>query len=177
LTRFAVEGVGGWLSPLSRVIIATGRPGGPAAYHPATLLALLSHDYATGVSTSQRDERAIYDAVAFRHLAGNKDPDPDQLAALRRRFLREIEGFFVQVLTVAGEMRGLKLGIVALDPTKIPANARRHSAMSCAHAERTTPKGPLRKDESAVAGEGAGALELAKQAEIPDGMSLPKSWP
>jgi len=142
--------------------------GGSVAYHPATLLALLIYGYATGVNSSRKIERATYDSVAFRYLAGNEHPDHDTLATFRRRFLREIEGLFVQVLKVAGEMGVLKLGTVALDGTKIHANASRHSAMSYAHAEKVEAR--LRTEVREL-------LELAEkadQAEIPDGMSIPE---
>src|SRR4051812_46706435 len=60
---------------------------------------------------------------AFRFIAANQHPDHDTIAAFRRRFLKEIEGLFVQVLEVAREMGVLKMGTVALDGTKIHANA------------------------------------------------------
>src|SRR4029450_3786531 len=75
-----------------------------------------------------------YDSVAFRFTAANQHPDHDTIAAFRRRFLQEIEGLFVQVLAVAREMGVLKMGTVALDGTKMHANASRHSALSYEHA-------------------------------------------
>ena len=64
--------------------------------------------------------------VAFRFIAANEHPDHDTIATFRRRFLEQIEALFVQVLGVAREMGVLKLGTVALDGTKIHANASRH---------------------------------------------------
>ena len=58
----------------------------------------LVYGYATGVFSSRKLERATYDSVAFRFIAANDHPDHDTIAAFRRRFLKEIEGLFVQVL-------------------------------------------------------------------------------
>ena len=62
------------------------------------LLGMLVYGYATGVFSSRKLERATYDSVAFRFLAANEHPDHDTIAAFRRRFLKEIEALFVQVL-------------------------------------------------------------------------------
>ena len=76
------------------------------------------------------------DAEQARHLAGGsrQTPDHDTIATFRRRFFKDIEGLFVQVLSLAREMGMLKMGTVALDGTKIHANASRHSALSYEHA-------------------------------------------
>ena len=100
------------------------------------LLALLIFGYATGTYSSRRIEQATYDSLAFRYLAANTHPDHDTLCAFRKRFLKEIEALFVQVLCIAKEMKLLKLGTVALDGTKMHANASRHSALSYGHAEK-----------------------------------------
>ncbi len=102
---------------------------GEAPYHPRFLLAIVVYRYATGVFSSRKLGRATYNSVAFRFIAANDHPDHDTIAAFRRRFLKQIETLFVQVLLLAGEMRVLKLGIVALDGTKMHANARRHGAL------------------------------------------------
>src|ERR1700692_1028792 len=101
-----------------------------AAYHPRTLLSILVYGYATGVFSSRKLERATWDSVAFRYIAGGKHPDRDTIATFRRRFLKDIEKLFVDVLRLAREMGGLKRGTSGLDGTKIPANASRHSALS-----------------------------------------------
>jgi transposase len=107
---------------------------GSASYHPAPLLGLLVYGYATGVFSSRKLERATHDSVAFRFIAANDHPDHDTIATFRRRFLPEIEALFVKVLLLAREMGVLRLGTVALDGTKIHANASRHSALSYEHA-------------------------------------------
>jgi len=117
-----------------RAMIGSYRSSGEAAYHPRLLLGILVYGYATGVFSSRKLERATYDSVAFRFIAANQHPDHDTIAAFRRRFLPQIEALFVQVLLLAREMGVLQMGTMALDGTKIHANASRHSALSYAHA-------------------------------------------
>src|ERR671912_260973 len=131
LARFVVEVIEGLdLSAMSQSYRGTGS----ASYHPKLLLGILVYGYATGVVSSRKLERATYDSVAFRFIAANDHPDHDTIAAFRRRFLPRIEGLFVQVLLLAREMGLLQLGTVALDGTKVQANASRHSALSYEHA-------------------------------------------
>jgi len=73
------------------------------------LLGILVYGYATGVFSSRKLERASYDSVAFRFIAANDHPDHDTIASFRRRFLKEIEALFVQVLLLAREMGVLKM--------------------------------------------------------------------
>jgi transposase len=133
LARFVVEVVAGLDL---RAMTGSYRGSGEASYHPELLLGLIIYGYATGVFSSRKLERASYDSVAFRFIAANEHPDHDTIAAFRRRFLKQIEALFVQVLDVACEMGVLRLGTVALDGTKIHANASRHSALSYEHAGR-----------------------------------------
>src|SRR4051812_12765105 len=147
------------------------RGSGSASYHPAVLLGIVVYGYATGVVSSRKLDRATYVSVAVRFLTANQHPDPDTLATVRRRFLAQIEGLFVQVLRVARERGMLKLGTVALDGTKIQAKASRHSALSYEHAT---------KIEAQLKAEGAELLakaEAADRAGIPDGLSIPLSIP
>src|ERR687889_485246 len=131
LARFVVEVIEGLDL---RALMGSYRGCGEAAYHPRLLLGILVYGYATGVFSSRKLERATYDSVAFRFTAANQHPDHDTIAAFRRRFLPRVEALFVQVLLLAREMGVLQLGTVALDGTKIHANASRHSALSYAHA-------------------------------------------
>ena len=140
---------------------------GSGAHHPAVLLGLLVYGYASGVHSSRKIERATYDSVAFRYVAANTHPDHDTLATFRRRFLKEVEALFVQVLVLAREMKLLKLGHIALDGTKIQANASKHKALSWAHAN---------KIEAQLRQEVQGLLALAEKADragTPDGMDVP----
>ncbi len=144
------------------------RGSGSASYHPTVLLGLLVYGYATGVFSSRKLERATYDSVAFRFIAGNEHPDHDTIASFRRRFLKQIEGLFVDVLKLAHEMGVLKLGTVALDGTKIHANASRHSALSYEHA------GKIEAQLKAEVADLLAKAEAADQADVPDGMSIPE---
>ena len=165
LARFVVEVIEGLDL---RGFIGSYRGSGSASYHPRMLLGLLVYGYATGVFSSRKLERATYDSVAFRFIAANDHPDHDTIAAFRRRFLQEITGLFVEVLLLAREMGVLKLGTVALDGTKIHANASRHSALSYAHA------GQLEARLKGEVGTLLAQAEAADQADVPDGMSIPE---
>ena len=165
LARFVVEVIDGLdLSAMVRSYRGTGS----ASYHPALLLGLLVYGYATGVFSSRKLERATYDSVAFRFIAANDHPDHDTIATFRRRFLKDIEGLFVRVLELAREMGMLKLGTVALDGTKIHANASRHSALSYEHA------GKIEAQLKAEVAELMARAEAADQADVADGMSIPE---
>ena len=165
LARFVVEVVGGLNL---RAMIGSYRGGGEAAYHPHLLLGILVYGYATGVFSSRKLERATYDSVAFRFIAANQHPDHDTIAAFRRRFLPQIEALFVQVLLLAREMGVLQLGTVALDGTKIHANASRHSALSYQHAGQIEAQ--LRAEVAALLAK----AEAADGTDLPDGLSIPE---
>ena len=165
LARFVVDIVDQLdLSPLTDVY----RGAGSAAYHPAMLLALLIYGYATGMFSSRRIEEASYDSMAFRYIAANAQPDHDSLCAFRKRFLPEIEALFVQVLCIASEMKLFKLGTIALDGTKMHANASRHRALSYGHAEKMEAQ--LRVEVSELL---AGA-EAADEEPLPAGLNIPE---
>ncbi|MER9250097.1 IS1182 family transposase [Mesorhizobium sp. M0590] len=164
LARFVVEVVQGLDL---RAMSGSYRGSGSASYHPKVLLGLLVYGYATGVFSSRKLERATYDSVAFRFIAANDHPDHDTIAAFRRRFLKELEGLFVQVLLLAREMGVLKMGTVALDGTKIHANASRHSALSYEHA------GKIEAQLKAEVADLMAKAEAADQADLPDGFSIP----
>ena len=101
---------------------------GSASYHPALLLGILVYGYATGVFSSRKLERATYDSVAFRFIAANEHPDHDTIATFRRRFLKEIEGLFVQVLAAGARDGGAQDG---------HGGARRHEdPRQCQPAQR-----------------------------------------
>ena len=164
LARFVVEVIDGLDL---RAMIGSYRGSGSASYHPRMLLGILVYGYATGVFSSRKLERATYESVAFRFIAANDHPDHDTIAAFRRRFLKEIEALFVQVLLLAREMGVLKMGTVALDGTKIHANASRHSALSYEHA------GKIEEQLQAEVVDLMAQAEAADTANVPDGMSIP----
>jgi transposase len=164
LARFIGEVIDGLdLGRMSRAY----RGSGSASYHPGMLLGILVYGYATGVFSSRKLERATYDSVAFRFLAANDHPDHDTIATFRRRFLDEIEKLFVEVLKLAREMGVLKMGTIALDGTKIHANASRHSALSYEHA------GKIEAQLKAEVAELMAKAEAADAADLPDGISIP----
>jgi transposase len=165
LARFVVEVIAGLDL---RAMTGSYRGSGDASYHPELLLGLVIYGYATGVFSSRKLERATYDSVAFRFIAANEHPDHDTIAAFRRRFLKQIETLFVQVLALAREMGVLNMGTVALDGTKIHANASRHSALSYEHA------GKIEAQLKAEVADLLGRAEAADQADVPDGMSIPE---
>src|SRR6267154_1727569 len=165
LARFVVEVVESLdLTAMTKAY----RGSGSASYPPATLLSVLIYGYAPGVFSSRKQERATYDSVAFRFIAANDHPDHDTIATFRRRFLKEIEALFVEVLKLAREMGVLKMGTVALDGTKIHANASRHSALSHEHA------GKIEAQLKAEVADLLGKAEAADQADVPDGMQVPE---
>src|SRR5467141_267909 len=149
-------------------MVKSYRGSGSASYHPSMLLGLMVYGYATGVFSSRKLERASYDSVAFRFIAANDHPDHDTIATFRRRFLKEIKTLFVGVLLLAREMGMLKMGTVALDGTKIHANASRHSALSYEHA------GKIEAQLKAEVAELLARAEAADKADVPDGMSIPE---
>src|ERR1700684_1356120 len=111
LARFVGEVIEG---PDTRAMVGAYRGAGSAAHHPRMLLGVLVYGYATGVFSSRKLERATYDSVAFRFIAANDHPDHDTIAAFRRRFLKEIEKLFVEVLLLARGVGVLKLVMLAL---------------------------------------------------------------
>ena len=164
LARFVVEVIDGLDL---RAMSGSYRGSGSASYHPRMLLGILVYGYATGVFSSRKLERATYDSVAFRFIAANDHPDHDTIATFRRRFLKEIEGLFVQVLLLASEMGMLKLGVIGLDGTKIHANASRHSALSHEYA------GKIEAQLKAEVADLMAKAEAEDEADIPDGLSIP----
>jgi transposase len=164
LARFIVEVIEQLdLSKLTRQY--AGR--GSAAHHPAVLLGLLVYGYATGVFSSRKIERATYDSVAFRYIAANTHPDHDTLAHFRKSNLAELEALFVQVLTLAQAMKLVRLGQIALDGTKIKANASKHKALSHGHIEKLEAQ--LREEVQALLARAA----TADQEGLADGVDLP----
>ncbi len=103
---------------------------GRAGYHPAMMVALLLYGYCTGKASSRRIERATYEEVAFRVLAGDQHPDHDAIATFRKEHLGALAELFMQVLQLCQKAGLVKLGHIAIDGTKLKANASKHKAMS-----------------------------------------------
>jgi transposase len=165
LARFIVDVV----EQLDLSLIENSYAGrGSDAHHPAMLVSLLIYGYATGAFSSRALERASYDSIAFRYITANTHPDHDTINSFRKRFLKDIEAVFLQVLGYAQAMGMLKLGKVSLDGTKVHANASRHSAMSYGHAKKLEAKLKAEVAELMARAESANAKDL------PDGMNIPQ---
>ena len=103
---------------------------GMAAYHPAMMVRVLLYGYCLGVVSSRKLERATYEDVAFRYLAADQHPDHDSIASFRQTHLQALGGMFLQALRLCEKAGLVKLGHVAIDGTKLKANASKHKAMS-----------------------------------------------
>src|SRR5437868_13597843 len=161
LARFVVDSVA--LLDLSALYAHYSSRGGEP-YAPEVLLGLLFYGYATGVFSSRKIERATYEAVSFRFIAGNQHPDHDTLAAFRRTFLPELKDLFVQVLLLAQEAGVLKLGTISLDGTKIHADASKHNAVS--YKRLLEVEAQLRTEVEEL----FALSEQSDQPEVPDGL-------
>ena len=164
LARFVVDIIDQLdLRALSAVYAGKGK----RPYHPAMLLALLFYGYATGVFSSRKLEKATYDSMAFKYLSGNENPDHDTINSFRKRFRKEIEGLFVEILVLAEAMGLFKLGTVSLDGTKIRANASKHKALSWDYANQL---------EAQFKQEIETLMKLAEEADntpLPEEMDVP----
>ncbi len=99
-------------------------------YHPRLMLKVVLYGYITGVRSSRKIEARCHDDVAFRVLAANGAPDFRSIARFRRRHLPALEALFGEALALCRAAGMVRLGRVALDGTKVKANASRHKAMS-----------------------------------------------
>jgi transposase len=99
-------------------------------YHPVMLTKVLVYGYCVGVFSSRRIQRRLLEDIPFRVLAAGNEPDFRTIADFRKRHLAALHGFFEQVLHMARDLGAARVGRVALDGTKIKANASKHKAMS-----------------------------------------------
>ena len=105
-------------------------PRGEKAYDPRMMVVLLLYAYCVGLPSSRKIEKACWEDAAFRVLTGNQQPDHSRIADFRRRHLDALSGLFIQVLRLCQKAGLVSLGQVALDGTKLRANASKHKAMS-----------------------------------------------
>jgi len=117
------------LSEIEAVIHAKDARGN-RPHDPRMMTALLLYGYCVGVASSRRLERATWEDVGFRVLSGDQHPDHTAISTFRKTHLQAMSGLFVQVLRLCQEAKLVKLGHVALDGTKVQANASKHKAMS-----------------------------------------------
>lgn len=99
-------------------------------FHPAMMVKVLVYGYATGVFSSRKIERRLHEDLAFRLLGAGNFPKHRTIRDFRALHLKELSDLFVQVVKLARELGLVKLGTVAIDGTKVKANASRHKAMS-----------------------------------------------
>ena len=129
---------------------------GQPPYHPRMMTKILLYGYCVGVFSSRRIQKRLEEDVAFRVLAAGNQPDFRTIADFRKLHLQALEELFQQVLRLVLEVGALKLGRVALDGSKVKANASKHKAMSYGRMEETEKR--LRKE----------VQELLKRAEAVD---------
>lgn len=142
-------------------------PGGKAQYHPRLLLALLIYCYANGIFSSRRIERATHRDIGVRYVAANLHPDHDTIAAFRRANRAAFEAAFLQVLLMARESGLLRLGTVAIDGTKLDANASKIRSVRYDRAKA------LRARLAADIAELTARAEAADAEAQPDPQALP----
>src|SRR5882672_12534891 len=99
-------------------------------FHPTMMVKVLVYGYATGVFSSRKIARKLHEDVAFRVLAADNFPKHRTLSDFRALHLEELAALFVQVVKLAQECGLVKLGTIAVDGTKLRANASKHKAMS-----------------------------------------------
>ena len=165
LARFVVDMVA--QLDLSAIYKRYGVRGGEAIA-PEALLALIFYGYSTGRFSSRKIERASYEDLGFRFVAGGLHPDHDTIANFRKTFLPELEGLFVQILLLAQLSGVLKVGNLSLDGSKIHADASKSKAVSY---------GRLKELETTLREEVARLFEMGEQAdqgdvELPEGLVL-----
>jgi transposase len=149
------------LSAIYRAYEEGDRRGQPP-YHPAMMVKLLLYGYCIGMPSSRKIERATYRDVAVRVLAADQHPDHDSIAQFRKRHLEALAGVFVQVLRLCQRAGLVKLGHVALDGTKVKANASKHKAMSYARMCETEAR--LEREVRALLSD-AEQVDAAEDAE------------
>ena len=135
---------------LSEVLIPAQAkdPRGEKGFDPRMMTMLLLYAYCVGTVSSRKIERACYEDLAFRVLTGNQQPDHSRISEFRRRNLDALKGLFVQILRLCQKAGMVSLGHVALDGTKLKANASKHKAMS--HERMLRAEKELEKEINAL---------------------------
>jgi transposase len=173
LARFVVEIIS--QLDLSKIYAGYAERGGEAIA-PEVLLGLLFYGYATGEFSSRRIEKASYENLGFRYVAGGLYPDHDTIANFRATFLVELEDLFVQILILAKLAGKLKLGNISLDGSKIHADASKSQAVS--YGRLTQLEAELRAEVGKLIewGESAdqGEIQLPESLVIEDELTLRK---
>ncbi len=169
LARFVVELVA--QLDLTNIYQRYGAHGGEA-YAPEILLALLFYGYATGVFSSRKIERATYETLPFRFVAGGLHPDHDTLANFRKTFRVEIKELFVQVLFLAQATGYFKLGNISMDGSKVHANASKSKAISFKRLLELEAHLRAEVDQLFILAEQADRHELSDAMNVADEITL-----
>ena len=152
------------------------RRGGPP-YNPRMMVKVLLYGYCIGVASSRRIAQRLHEDIAFRVLAANNTPDFRTISDFRKDHLVALSGLFLQVLMLCSRAGLVKLGHVALDGTKVRANASRHKAMSYKR---------MKEREAQLSAEVAELLRQAQEVDEEEdrrygkdkrGTSCRRSWP
>src|ERR1700674_2338890 len=114
-----------------------GEERGQPPYHPRMMTKILVYGYCVGVFSSRRIQKRLVEDVAFRVLAAGNQPDFRTIADFRKLHLKALEELFQQMLRLTLETGTMKLGRVALDGSKVKANASKHKAMSYGRMDET----------------------------------------
>lgn len=146
---------------------------GQPPYEPGMMTALLLYAYCTGVPSSRQIEKKTYEDVAFRVTAANRHPDHDSICAFRKRHLNALADLFLQTLRLCQEAGLVKLGHVALDGTKIKANASKHKAMSYGRMKKTKDELEREIEELFESAEAIDKEEDKKYGKDKKGWELP----
>ena len=140
---------------LSAIVDCYNEERGYPPYHPVMMTALLLYAYCQGIYPSRRIAKACRERVDFMAVTGMQTPDFRTISDFRKRHMAALEELFVQVLRLCQEAGLVKLGHVALDGTKLKANASKHKAMSYGRMKKAEPeleaivRGWLRQAEAA----------------------------
>jgi len=151
-----------------RPIYKKYRDQGAPPYAPEVLLGLLFYGYATGVFSSRKIERATYEVIPFRFIAGDMHPDHDTIASFRKQFLAELKELFVQILLISQELGHLQLGNVSLDGSKIHADASKSKAVSYKRLLAIEAYLQAEVNELFTLAEAADGGQLPEEMNIPD---------
>ena len=150
---------------LSAILAAYGEERGYPPYHPVMMTALLLYGYSRGVYSSRRLERACEERLDFLAVTAMNRPDHRTICAFRRRHLAALSDLFVQVLKLCQAAGLVQLGHVALDGTKIAANASKHKAMSYGRMKKAEAELKAEVEAWLAAAEAADAEEDARFGE------------
>jgi transposase len=143
-------------------------------HHPRLMVTLLLYAYCVGVPSSRKIERRTHEDVAFRVLCANTHPDHKCISEFRRIHLSMLESLFVQVLKLCQKAGLVKLGHVALDGTKMKANASKHKAMSYERMKQDEAALEKKVAELLAAAEAIDAGEDAEYGQDRRGDELPE---